>query len=186
MQSKTIFIVVTVFALALPASAIGRERGSARRADTIQSKKADDRALPKQLSETEVQLILKETSPKSHVEASLKISDARLANAIKNASAEEYKTAVEEVDVYASLVIYANDYTRKLPDSQIKDRNNCLKKIEQAIFKQNRNLDIVSRDIPFDYREPVMEKISQVKKIRLRVLDDLLGGGKFINSSNER
>lgn len=172
MQYKTIFILLMVFAFA--SLAIG------------QARKADDRALPKQLSENEVQSILKQTEPKSHVEATLKISDGRMNNAIKNVQAGQYESAVEDVDVYASLIIYADDYTRKLPDSQSKDRTNCLKKIEQAIFKQSRNLDTVSRGIPFDYREPLVEKISQVKKIRLRALDDVIGGGKFIHSSNER
>lgn len=171
MQSKTSFMLL-VFAL-VPL-AIG------------QGQKLDDRALPRQLSENEVQSIIRQTNPKSHVETTLKVSDARLANAMKNIQANEFETAIADVDVYASLVIYANDYTRKLPDPQIKDRNNCLKKIEQAIFKQTRNLETVSRDVPFLYREPVMEKLNEVKKIRLRALDDLLGGGKFINSSNER
>lgn len=172
MQSKTSFMLLLVFTL-VPL-AVG------------QGKKPDDRALPRQLNENEVQSIIKQTNPKSHVETTLKVSDARLANALKNIQASEFETAIADVDVYASLVIYANDYTRKLPDSQIKDRNNCLKKIEQAIFKQTRNLETVNRDVPLLHRELVVEKINEVKKIRLRALDDLLGGGKFINSSNEQ
>jgi hypothetical protein len=172
MQSKTIFALLMVFAL-LPL-AVG------------QDKKPDDRALPRQLSENEVQSIIRETGAKSHVEAALKVSDARMANAMKNIAANEFEIGIADVDVYASLVIYANDYTRKLPDSQTKDRSNCLKKLEQAIFKQTRNLETVSRDVPFLYREPVIEKLNEVKKIRLRALDDLLGGGKFMNSSNEQ
>jgi len=171
MQSKTISILLLVFTLGSLA--------------TGQSNRPSDRDLPRQLSETEVQSILKQTNPKSHVETTLKLSDARLANAMKNIQANEFETAIADVDVYASLVIYANDYTRKIPDSQIKDRNHCLKKLEQAIFKQSRNLETVNRDVPFLYREPVIEKINEVKKIRLRALDDVLGGGKFMNSSNE-
>lgn len=172
MQSKIIFTLLTVFALA--AFAVG------------QTKKADDRALPKQLNENEVQSIIKQTEAKSHVEATLKVSDARIVSAMKNTQSGQYQTAAEDVDVYTSLIVYADDYTRKLPDAQIKDRNNCLKKLEQAIFKQARNLDAISRELPFDYREPVLEKIGLVKKIRIRAVDDLLGGGKFIKSSNER
>lgn len=170
MQYKTIFILLMVFALV--SLAIG------------QAKKADDRALPKQLSENEVQTILKQIEPKSHVDATLKVSDARITSALKNVQDGQFQTAVEDTDVYASLIIYADNYTRKMPDSQSKDRLNCLKKIEQAIFKQSRNLDAVNRGIPFDYREPLADKINQVKKIRLRALDDFLGGGKFIHSSS--
>jgi hypothetical protein len=175
MQSKTISIVLTVFALAsFSVFSIG------------QTQKPGDNSLPKQLSENEVQSIIKQTQPKSHVEATLKVSDARMLSAMKNVQSGQYQTAVEDVDVYASLIVYADEYTRKLPDAQSKDRNNCLKKLEQAIFKQSRNMDAVSRDLPFDYRESVTEKVGQVKKIRLRAVDDLLGGGKFIKSANKR
>lgn len=151
-----------------------------------QTQKANDRALPRQLSETEVQAILKQTNPKSHVEAALKVSEARLASAMKNAQANEFKAAVEDVDAFADLVIYADDYTRKIPDAQIKDRNHCLKKIEQTIFKQTRNLEFISREVPYDEREPIDEKINQVKKIRLKAVNDLLGGGKTIKTSDEK
>src|SRR5215813_1055066 len=40
-------------------------------------------ALPRDLTETETQMILKEGSPRPHVEATLKISDTRLASALK-------------------------------------------------------------------------------------------------------
>lgn len=151
-----------------------------------QVKVADDGGLPKQLSENEVQKILKQNKPKSHVEAALKISDSRLANAVRQTQSNKYQTAIDEVDVYASLIIYANDYARKLPEDKLKDRNKCLKKIEQAIFKQSRNLEFINREIPFTYRESVENKINEVKKIRVRAIDDMLGGGKIINSSNKK
>ncbi len=171
MLLRTIFILPMAFTLA--ALAIG------------QAKVADDRALPKQLSENEVQQILKHNNPKSHVDAALKISDARLANALKETQSSQYRAAIEEVDVYASLIIYADDYARKLPENKIKDRNRCLKKIEQAIFKQSRNLEFINREIPFNYRESVEAKIIEVKKIRVKAIDDLLGGGKIIKSVSE-
>lgn len=172
MLSRIVFILPLAIALSVIASG--------------QAKLAEDSGLPKQLSETEVQRIIKHNNPKSHVEAALKISDARLAQAVSQTQANQYQTAVEEVDVYASLIIYANDYTRKLPEDRIKDRNKCLKKIEQAIFKQSRNLEFINREIPFTYRESVEDKINEVKKIRVRAIDDMLGGGKSINSSNKK
>jgi uncharacterized hydantoinase/oxoprolinase family protein len=172
MRWKAIFILLAVLTFATFAAG--------------QAKKVDDRALPRQLSETEVQAILKHTNPKSHVEAALKVSDARLANALKSAQVNEFKAAVQDVDVFADLVIYADDYTRKIPDAQHKDRNHCLKKIEQTIFKQTRNLEFIAREVPFETREPVEEKINQVKKIRLRAVNDLLGGGKTIKTSDEK
>jgi hypothetical protein len=140
-------------------------------------------ALPRELSETEAQKILRENSPKPRVEVTLRVSDLRLASALKLAEESQYKSAAQDVDVYAALIVYADAYTRKLPASQIKDRNNCLKKIEQAIFKQTRVVDAVLRLFPIDYREGVEPKIEEVKKIRLRAVNDLLGGGNVIKTS---
>src|SRR5215211_5581112 len=85
-----------------------------------QTQKSDDLSLPERLSESEAQTILKQSNPKSHVEAALKVADGH-----------RFRDVVQDVDVYASLVAYADRYARRLPEAQIKDRNNCLKKIEQ-------------------------------------------------------
>src|SRR5215471_4204275 len=139
-------------------------------------------AIPRELTETETQKILREDSPRPRVDATLKVSDLRLASALKFAEENQYKSAAQDVDVYAALIVYADAYTRKLPASQIKDRNFCLKKIEQAIFRQSHSIDAVLRQFPVDYRETAETRIEQVKKIRLRAVDDLLGGGKIIKS----
>jgi len=140
-------------------------------------------ALPRDLTETETQKIIKEYSPRPRVDATLKISDLRLASAVKFVEESQYKFAEQDVDVYTALIVYADAYTRKLPASQIKDRNNCLKKIEQAIRNQTRTIDAVLRQFPVDYRDGVGPKFAQVKKIRLRALNDLLGGGNMIKTS---
>jgi len=140
-------------------------------------------ALPRDLTETETQKILKEESPRPRVDATLKVSDLRLASALKFVEESQYKSAAQDVDVYSELIVYADAYTRKLPASQIKDRNNCLKKIEQAIFKQTRTVDALLRQFPVDYREGAGPKIDQVKQIRLRAVNDLLGGGNIIKKS---
>jgi hypothetical protein len=140
-------------------------------------------ALPRDLTETETQKILREDSPRPRVDATLKVSDLRLASALKFVEESQYKSAAQDVDVYAALIVYADAYTRKLPASQIKDRNNCLKKIEQAIFKQTRAVDAMLRQFPVDYREGAGPKIDQVKQIRLRAVNDLLGGGNMIKTS---
>lgn|SRR5262245_44736089 len=144
----------------------------------------DPASLPQELTETETQTILKERSIRPHIEAALRVSDARINSALRLVQEEQYKPAAEDVRLYTALIIYADAYTRKLPESQRKDRNFCLKKIEQAIFKQTRIVEAVMREMPLAYREPALESINQVKKIRLRAVNDLLGGGQVINSSN--
>jgi hypothetical protein len=142
-------------------------------------------ALPRELSEIETQKILRENNPRPRVDATLKVSDTRIASAIKFVEENQYKSAAQDVDVYIALIVYADAYTRKLPLSQVKDRNECLKKIEQAIFKQTRTVDAVLRQFPVDYRETMGPKIGQVKEIRLRAVNDLLGGGRVIRTSDE-
>jgi hypothetical protein len=142
-------------------------------------------ALPRELSETEAQKILSENAPKPRIDATLKFSDTRLASALKFAEESQYKSAAQDVDAYAALIVYADSYTRKLPASQIKDRNNCLKKIEQTIFKQSSTVEAVLRQFPVDYRDGVETKIDQVKKIRLRAINDLLGDGRMLKTSDE-
>jgi hypothetical protein len=144
----------------------------------------DSASLPQELTETETQAILREKSPKPHVDAALKTSDARINSALRLAHEEQYTTAAQDVQAYSSLILYTDAYIRKLPVSQNKDRNNCLKKIEQAIFKQTRAIDAVMRELPIAFREPAEEKIELVKKVRLRAVNDLLGGGTIIDPSN--
>ena len=172
MLGKTIFILILSIAL-MPFYV------------HIKAQQVNDRLLPEELSETETQTILREKNPRPHVEATLKVSDARINTAIKLTDESQFKAALQNVDVYAALVKYAEDYTRKLPDSQVRDRNHCLKKIEQAIFKQSRNFDQVLREMPYNYRDETERAINNVKKIRIRAINDLLGGGGVINSSNE-
>ncbi|MGE0131678.1 MAG: hypothetical protein AB7U82_26645 [Blastocatellales bacterium] len=144
----------------------------------------DDLLLPDLLSETEKQAILKERKPKPHVETVLKVAETRIKNASLLAQENQFQNAAQDLSAFLALVIYADTYTRKLPAEKNKDRNHCLKRIEQAIFKQTRNLESATRALPMEAREMVESSLGEVKKIRLRAINDLLGGGQVINSSN--
>ncbi|MCI0661268.1 MAG: hypothetical protein L0220_09370 [Acidobacteria bacterium] len=145
---------------------------------------ADDISLPDELGVFERQMILKERNPKPHVEAALKVAEIRIKSASQFAQENMLQNAAQDLDAFLDLVVYADAYTRQLPDKKRKDRNHCLKKIEQAIFKQNRNLEAAMRALPLASREAIEAQISEVKKIRLRAINDLLGGGQVINSPN--
>jgi len=146
---------------------------------------AGDPSLPGMLGEIERQMILKERNPKPHVEAALKVAEVRVKNASQLAQESQFQIAMQDLGAFLELVIYADAYTRNLPVTKNKDRNHCLKQIEQAIFKQTRNLEAATRALPLESREAVETRISAIKKIRLRAINDLLGGGQVINSSNE-
>jgi hypothetical protein len=140
--------------------------------------------LPVTLSEMEKQLILKQRDPKPHVESALKVAGARIKNALLLAQEDQMPAAAQDLDVFLALIVYADTYARKALASKNKDLNHCLKKIEQAVFKQSRSLESLTRALPLESREAAESQISEVKKIRLRAINDLLGGGQVINSKN--
>jgi hypothetical protein len=140
--------------------------------------------LPAPLTEMEKQSILKEQNPKPHVESALKVAEARIKNALQLAQGGQMREASQDLDAFLALIVYADTYARKALASKNKDLNHCLKKIEQAVFKQSRNLESLTRDLPLESREAAESQISEVKKIRLRAINDLLGGGQVINSQN--
>jgi hypothetical protein len=140
--------------------------------------------LPGMLNEMEKQSILREQDPKPHVESALKVAEARIKNAFQLAQENQMLAAAQDLDAFLALIVYADAYARDALASKNKDRNHCLKKIEQAVFKQSRNMESISRALPLESREAVEVQIDEVKKIRLRAINDLLGGGQVINSSN--
>lgn len=150
----------------------------------VHMRQADNPALPEDLNETEMRAIRKEQNPKSHVAATIKISAQRIDRAYQMIGEGNFQAAAQNVDTYTSLIRYADDYTRQIPETRIKDRNNCLKKIEQAIFKTSRTFDAVMRGLPFNYRESTESAVEEIKKIRLRAINDLLGGGKAFDTDN--
>src|SRR5262249_25815388 len=166
MASKPIFVLLMGFVL-----------GCAQQ-------QANDLALPALLTETEKLSILKERNPKPHVEAALKVAETRIKNALRLAQDDQLKISAQELDAFLALIIYADTFTRKSFTTRSKDRNHCLKQIEQMIFKQSRSLESVTRALPLESREAVESQIGEVKKIPLRAINDLLGDGQVINSPN--
>src|SRR5262245_38509611 len=115
MLIKTIFIMLLTLAPMLTVSSQSRPR------------QLNDRLLPEELSETETQSILKEQKLKPHVEAALRVSDARITDVVRLMQENKFEAAAQDFDAYAALIRYADNYTRTLPESQTKDRNYCLK-----------------------------------------------------------
>jgi len=54
-----------------------------------------------------------------------------------------------------------------------------------TIFKQTRTVDAAQRQFPADYREGAEPKIDQVKTIRLRAVNDLLGDRRVIKCKSQ-
>ncbi len=141
---------------------------------------SDAPKLPEGLSESETRMVLKEQGAKGHVEAALKLAELKLAEANKVVQVGNAELALKNLNLYAALVSYGDAYARRLPVTETKERSRCLKLIEQAIFKQQRPVEIVRRDLAFNLREETEPLVETLKRIRLRAIDDVLGGGKMI------
>jgi hypothetical protein len=140
--------------------------------------------LPEMLNEAEKQSILRERDPKPHVESALRVAEARIKNALLLTQDGQTRAATQDLDAFLALIVYADAYARKELASKNKDRSNCLKRIEQAVFKQSRSMDSITRALPLESREAVETQVGEVKKIRLRAINDLLGQGQVISSPN--
>lgn len=141
--------------------------------------------LPNELSEEESQQITREGKPKSHVDATFRISVARLTQALEFARGSQYRESAQNLDLYAELIVYADSYARRATSDRSKERMACLKTIEQQIFKQNVTLDSAVKELPDSLHDTGERVTATVKRIRLRAIDDLLGGGTFLKSSND-
>lgn len=141
--------------------------------------------LPDELSEDETHQIRREDKPKSHVEAAFKVSNSRLNLALQLAKDNQYRESAQSLDLYSELITYADSYARRNTSDQSKERHRCLKLIEQQIFKQYSTLDLVVRELPHLHRDIGDRATAVAKRIRLRAVDDLLGGGAFLKSAND-
>ena len=141
--------------------------------------------LPATLTPLEAGTIERHQSPKSRVEECLKVASIRLVSAVDNAGKGLYQAAAEQIVVYAALIRYADQVTRGIPSQKRNDRESCLKKVEQAIFRQGPRLDAIAREMPIDYRDSAVTLLEQVKRTRLQAINDLLGGGSAIRVPEE-
>lgn len=142
--------------------------------------------LPASLTELESAAIRRERGVKSRVEAALKLADTRLGNALTQSQQSQYQVATQHLIVHTALIVFADQSARALPPQKQNDRDHCLKKLEQAIFRQNTRLETIIRELPFDYQESSRPLVEQVRKTRLQAINDLLGGGGAIRVPEER
>jgi hypothetical protein len=136
--------------------------------------------LPAGLSVTESTEITRQKSPKGRVDAALKLAGLRVGNALMLSQQSQYQGVTQHLETFANLVGYADDITRSIPVEKRNDRESCLKKIEQTIFRQTPRFESIIRDLPLEYREASAPFAERVRRVRLQAINDLLGGGAAI------
>lgn len=140
---------------------------------------------PASLTAAESAEITRQKSPKGRVEAALKVAGLRVGQALLLSQRSEYPAATQQLETFASLIGYADGVTRAIPVEKRNDRENCLKKIEQTIFRQLPRVESIIRDLPLESREASAPFAEQVKRVRLQAINDLLGGGAAIKVPEE-
>ena len=134
--------------------------------------------LPAGLTDAETQLIRKDANPKGQVEAVVRVAEARLAQAFKQAT-DNSDVALKDLELYGALMAYGDGHARQL-NLPVKERHKILKVLEQSIFKQQRNLEGTRQQLPLEAREQTEKLVATLKRIRLRAIDDVLGNGQII------
>jgi hypothetical protein len=170
-RSFTLLLVISAMGAAVASQSLAPQSSTPR--------------LPDTLSENETQLILKEGKPKSHVDATFKVGEARLTQALRLARDSQYPESAQNLDLYEDLVIYADAYARRATRERTKERTQTLKLIEQRIFRQSSALDSLARELPSTYSEISDRVVSTVKRVRLRALDEAIGSGDMLKSSTD-
>lgn len=142
--------------------------------------------LPASLTDQESAAIRRERGAKSRVEVTLRLAETRLGAGLTHSQQSQHQLATQQLIVYTALLTFADQAARAVPAARLKDRDQSLKRIEQAIFRQNPRLEAIIRELPFDYREASLPLVEQVRRIRLQAINDLLGGGAAIQVPEER
>jgi hypothetical protein len=140
----------------------------------------DAAKLPAGLSDGETQQLRKEQNPKGHIEAVLRLAEARLLQAFKQVSDTDVDETVKRLQVYGALLNYADEHARTLPAPAVKERNKLLKLVEQAIFKLQRTLEGTRQELPLEQRDATESIVANLQRIRRRALNDILGNGEII------
>ncbi len=134
--------------------------------------------LPAGLTDAETQLIRKDANPKGQVEAVVRVAEARLAQAFKQAT-DNSDAALKDLELYGALMTYGDSHARQL-NLPVKERHKILKVLEQSIFKQQRNLEGTRQQLPVEVREQTEKLVEAIKRIRLGAINDVLGNGNTI------
>lgn len=142
--------------------------------------------LPEGVTDQERLTIERASGTRSRVDAALKIAESRLGSGLSLLQQGQGQESAKQLIVYSGLIGYVDRQTRALPESKQRDREQCLKKIEQAIFKQSPRLESLLRDLPLAAREICLPLAEEVRKIRLHAINDLLGGGSAIKLPENR
>lgn len=131
-------------------------------------------ALPAGLSETERQMLQKETNPKDHLDACLKIGLNRLATAAESIKQERYETAAQALRVYTGLLDYTHGYTQQTPKDKV--RRQMLHKLETTLRQQLPLLEWMVNGLPECHEDCARQALNRAKSIRRESLNAYFGG----------
>ncbi|MGQ9896995.1 MAG: hypothetical protein ACUVR8_05505 [Acidobacteriota bacterium] len=130
--------------------------------------------LPSGLSETERQTLQKETNPKNHLNACLKISLSRLTIAAEAVKQERYETAVQALRVYTGLLDYTHGYSQQMVKEKV--RQQLLHKLEVSLRQQLPLLEWMVNSVPECHENCTRQALDRARTIRRQSLNAYFGG----------
>ncbi|MEW6128807.1 MAG: hypothetical protein AB1757_17350 [Acidobacteriota bacterium] len=136
----------------------------------------DPTPLAQLLAPAEKTMIDKENSAKKLVEIYLKISDAHLNLAYNAVMGEKYEDSLRELDIYNKAL----DAAKERAFSQSGEKRKLAKKVEQAILKQLRTLDLIERYSTREILPFSQVAVKHAKQIRADALNASFDAGEVI------
>lgn len=121
------------------------------------------------------------SKPKNLVEAYLKLASAHLDAAYKAIKNNDHQTAERELDIYNKAL----EEAAGVAFSQQKDRRNLAKKIEQALYKQIKTLELVERLFPAERIGFAEAAHIGAKQLRVKALNEAFGSGEVLQDPTE-
>lgn len=132
-----------------------------------------DGALPAELSPTERQTLQKETDPKGHFDACLKIGVARLATATEAVKREHFDAAAQSLRVYTRVMEYMHGCTRHAAKEKV--RRQMLRKLETTLRQQLPLLEWMVNTMPERHEDCARRALQRAKTIRRDSLNAFFG-----------
>ncbi len=126
----------------------------------------------KTLHESEEKALKNETGIKSRTDLSVKLMEARLANAQEFIKKPSFQQALNELGSYQTLLEDALNFLKKNDSENGKVQNN-FKKLEIILRKHTTQLELVRREMPYKFAWHVGKLMKAVRDARSEAIEPL-------------
>lgn len=142
----------------------------------------DSTPLNELLTDTErASLAAAKNDHKKLIETYLNIAEAHLNSALGHAKNDNSPAAVTELDIYNKAIAEAGKVTFERKENQRKHS----KKLEQALYKQIKTLEVIERRFPVERQPFAEDALKRAKYLRVQALNTTFAGGEILKEPDE-